>query len=76
MRKSTCEDFADDLDNVSYFSKMVNEAHRNQDFSSDRFFDRLKAEAFDRNIQLTDIEDFEYDEYFYNLYKWSEKEIA
>lgn len=67
-----CESFLDTLVNEMYFDEMIDTMHWSRDFDSYKLWLVAIAESVDRKIALSGCEDFDYDTYFYDLYKCGE----
>lgn len=65
----TCEEFAESLVNDGFFSEMNGESYWSQSFNSDRYFEAMKEEAAKKNITLSDVEEWDYDKFMYEVYK-------
>lgn len=72
----SCRAFADLLDNTYFFDDVVDGAFWNKSFKSETFFEAMKAEAERRDISLSDSEEWDYENYFWNLYQCSEKGLS
>ncbi len=55
---------------------MIDEAYWGDNFKAERFFNVLKEEATKRSVTLSDIEEFDYEDYYWNLYENSEKGLS
>lgn len=75
-KEQTCEEFADHLDNHYFFSEMIDEAYWGRDFKAILFFGALVREAESRGVTLTDVRDWDFDSWFWNLYHSSEKGLS
>ena len=69
MKRISCEDFNLELFNDGCFSEIHSEMFHSGSFSSEKILKLFKAEAEKRNIELTDLEEFDYDKEFYENYK-------
>jgi hypothetical protein len=72
----SCEDFAELLDNNYFFDQLVDEQYWTDGFKADPFFTDLKDEAKKRGIVLSNVDDFDYEKYFQNVYSSSEKGLS
>lgn len=61
-----CEDFIEYL-GYEFFEGLYED--RSGMFPSDSYFERMTDAAKREGKTLTDVEDFDYDRHFYNLYK-------
>ena len=69
MKKMTCIEFDEILWNDGFYSEIHSEMHWGGSYSSEKIFIIFKSEAVKRNVELTDLEEFDYDKTFYNNYK-------
>ena len=69
MKKMTCKDFDEILWNEGAYSELHSEFYWGDGFSSNKMFEFFTNEAKSRNVELTDLEDFDYDKMFYENYK-------
>lgn len=69
MKKQTCSDFLDILNNDSFFSDIHSEMHWGQSYSSERLFEIMKKEAKKRNVELSDVNEWDYDKELHENYK-------
>lgn len=72
MTPMKCEDFADRED----FSEMCDEMYWEDNFDADRFLDALVFRASEQRVRLTDIFEWDYDKYFWNMYRCTEKGLS
>ena len=72
----TCADFfiayCDDAD----WNMMCDEFYWGDSFSSDACFDWLRARADRESVHLTDVDTWDYDSYFWNTYRDTEKGLS
>jgi hypothetical protein len=72
-----CQDYADMLDNNYFFQSMVEDAYWSKSGPQPAdFFARMVEQAVKDKIVLIDMETFDYEEYFYNLYEHTEKGLS
>jgi len=69
MKKMTCLEFNDQLWNEGAYSEIHAELYWSDGYSSEKILKFFKEEAIRKNIELTDLEDFDYDKCFYDNYK-------
>jgi hypothetical protein len=71
----TCEEFYD-----SHCSDWVDEMMQEQFWDggvdTNKITDAFLAWAYQKNIQLTDLESFDSDKFFYNIYQCTEKGLS
>jgi hypothetical protein len=72
----TCEDFFDSYMDNHDWSTMADEMHWEDNFSSERCFKKMKELAKHHHVKLTNEDDFDYDEFFYQTYKDTEKGLS
>jgi hypothetical protein len=71
----SCADFFDAcLDND--WDSFADEMYWSDSYNSDACFDWLKARADREGVILTDVEEFEYDKFFWNTYRDTEKGLS
>ena len=72
----TCEQFFDKhYDNDELYS-WIDEMYWEDSFSSDKMFDAMQELAKKKNVKLTDAENWDYDKFFYNIWKTAEKGLS
>lgn len=76
LTKQTCEAFAEDLWNQWFFDDLIDEAYWGRSFNAMRFFFALVNEAEKRGVELTDVRDWDFDSYFWEMYRSSEKGLS
>lgn len=69
MKKQTCSDFLDMLNNEYFFSDIHSEMHWGQSYNSERLFQLFKVEAARRNVELSDVNEWDYDKELHENYK-------
>ena len=74
--EETCEEFSSGLENHYFFDSLVDEQYWADDFKAESYFEMLKNEAKKKNIKLSDADDFDYETYYWELYKASEKGLS
>lgn len=62
-----CQDFANMLADDNYWYSLIDYQVSDNDFDADEFFDRLIIEANFRGIDLTDKDDFDFEDYWWDL---------
>lgn len=68
--EETCEAFYDKLSNNYFFDEMIQEFKvLDTNNITEKLMSSLISEAMRQNVFLSDLNDFEYDEFFYNVYK-------
>jgi hypothetical protein len=72
--KVSCKDFVESND--AEFSKLVEELHFDGGFNADKFFVFMKKLAAKNNVLLSDVNEFNYDTYFHNFFKETEKGLS
>jgi hypothetical protein len=60
----------------SDWDSFADEMYWSDSYSSDACFDWLKARADREGVILTDVEEFEYDKFFWNTYRDTEKGLS
>lgn len=73
----TCEEFFEAyiMDDRN-LDAMIDEMYWTDDFDSEAMFDYLKQEAKKNHVTLTDEEEWDYDKFFYTIYKETEKGLS
>jgi hypothetical protein len=69
MKKMTCEEFLDILNNEYYFSDIHAEMYWNQSLNSLKLFELMKTQAKKRNVELSDAQDWDFDKQLTENYK-------
>lgn len=65
----TCAEFNETLKNEDFYNEIHSEMHWDDSYSSDKVWESFTAEAKNRNITLTDTEEWDYDTEFYKNYQ-------
>jgi hypothetical protein len=73
---TTCQDFADSLDNTMDYESLVDEQFRSNGFNAEQFYKFTLKMAAKEGVTLTDTDSWDYESYFWNLYKTSEKGLS
>lgn len=68
MKKYTCNDFMDILNNDGFFSQIHSEMFFNKSFNANKVFEKIKKEALKRNIELSDVNDWDFEKDIYENY--------
>lgn len=74
--KMTCDEFFDQLYDDHDLSTWFDEMYWEQSFNSDKVFEDMVQTAKTMGIELTDIEDWDYDKIIYNAYDCTEKGLS
>ena len=71
----TCEEYYD-----KYLTDKIDEAiqdmHWNREFDAKYLFNIMITDASESKIVLQDLENFDYEDFFWNIYKSSEKGLS
>lgn len=76
LKRITYQEFADRLENTYFFDSLIDEMYWSDSFSAGRFVSALEAEAERQGAQLIGIGQFDYEDYFWQLYAASEKGLS
>jgi hypothetical protein len=71
-----CEEFADELYNDYFFDTEIDEQYWSGGVNTTALFKSLCAEADKRGVVLTDVGEWDYDTYFYDVYRSTEKGLS
>jgi hypothetical protein len=74
--KMKCEDLADKLANGDRFDTYIQESFWERNFKTSACLEILVDEANERSIQLVDLDEWDFDKYFYNMYRCTEKGLS
>lgn len=69
-------DYAEGFVETREFNTYVDEAYWERNFSTDVCLDWMLDRAKQEQIELTHVEDFDYDTFFYNAYQCTEKGLS
>ena len=73
----TCEEFYDADSAVSYiYETVIQEQYWEDGYDGQQLFALLKERAAEQGITLTDIETFNDDRFFYDVYQCTEKGLS
>lgn len=62
------EDFADLLLNEGFFDSLIEyQSEEDNDYDPDEFFTTLEQQAFMRDIKLTDLNEFDYHDFWWSV---------
>ena len=74
--KMTCEQFFDKHYDDHDLSSWIDEMYWERSFSSEKIFNDMVKAADSLKIELTDKDDFDYEEFFWNVYQCTEKGLS
>lgn len=72
----TCEQFANSLWNDMFFDPIIDDMYWSRDYRSETLLNAMKAEAQERGVLLEDLGNWDYDEFFYEIYCSTEKGLS
>jgi len=73
----SCADFFESyMDNYHDWDTFADEMYWEDSFSSDKCFEKMKHLAKKHNVKLKDEHTFDYDKFFYQTYKDTEKGLS
>lgn len=70
------KDYADHIYSRGGYDQIFDEMLRVDGYSSDRLLAFVKSEAAREGVELTGEDTFEYDDYFWNVWKTTEKGLS
>lgn len=69
-REMTCEDYYDELQNRCFFDNSIQEIKTlDEQSATDRLMEEMLLEAKKKEVFLKDLNDFDYDRFFFNIIK-------
>lgn len=65
----TLEEFAEEINNNYYYDEMLSEMKRYREADTDKLFTLTLKEAQKRGVYISDVNEADYDRFFYSLYQ-------
>jgi len=75
-KKMTCEEFYEWLENDYFFDSVYDEMYHSQHFSAKACFDVMADQAKAMNVELTDADIWEYEDFIWEAYQAAEKGLS
>ena len=72
----TCNDFFDNHYDNDELSSWIDEMYWGDNFTTDRLFEDMVSKAATLNVKLTDVDDWDYDRHFYDVWSSTEKGLS
>ena len=69
MKKMNCTEFDSILWHEGFYSEIHSEMCFSNSFSSEKIFTLFKEEAEKRKLELSDVDEWDYEKVFFNNYK-------